>query len=117
MTEQEPTLEEFEERGFFVHIPFEDDDKPTVLYVAHKDFQSLQGLIENPDASWEEFRKEVFSLLEHSGHEEDHELSRTTTERLMELVAEQELPEDPDIDNPLEDLEDETGDDSSLNLE
>lgn len=115
MTDQVPALEEFEERGFFVHIPFEDEDKPTVLYVAHKDFQSLQGLIENPDASWEEFREEVFSLLEHSGHDGDHKLSRSTTEQLMDLVEQQDLPEDPDIENPLEDLEDGSDDDSVLN--
>ncbi|MFB6347570.1 MAG: hypothetical protein ABEK50_17780 [bacterium] len=108
MTGTEPSLEEFEGRGFFLHIPFEEEDSPTVLYVAHKDFESLQGLIENPDASWEEFREEIFSLLEHSGHEGDHELSQSTTQQLMELVQNQELPEEPEIDNPLEDVDTDT---------
>lgn len=104
MTASEPELEEFEARGFFLHLPFEGEEDRTVLYVAHKDFDSLQGIIENPDTSWEDFREEIFSLLEHSGHDQDHELSRSATEEIMDLVAAKELPEEPEIEDPLEDL-------------
>lgn len=110
MTDSGPALEEFEQRGFFLHIPFADEESPTVLYIAHKDFASLQKLIENPDTSWENFRQELFSLLEHSGHEKDHELPEETTREIISLVDGQELPEEPDIDNPLDELD--TGDES-----
>lgn len=103
----EPKLEAFEKRGYFVHIPFEGEDTPTVLYVAHKDFESLQGLIENPDSDWEAFRDEIFSLLEHSGHEGEHTLTESTTRELMDLVESEELPDESQIDDPLEEMDSE----------
>jgi len=100
-----PEIERFEERGFFLTIPFSDEDDSTVLYVADQDFETLKELLDDADTSWQEFRDEIIELLDHSGHAGDHNFSRELVENLMDVVRNQPRPEESEIDDPLDDPE------------
>lgn len=99
-----PEIERFEERGFFLTLPFPDEDSPTVLYVADKDFETLKDLAENTETSWRDLRDELQELLDHSGHEENHTFSRAFIKEISDLLADQKRPEKTSIEDPLEDL-------------
>ncbi len=97
-------IERYEERGFFLHIPFPEKDNPTVLYVADRDFENLHGIIDDEDQDWTDFRDEVIELLEHSGHECDYDFTESLVRELVEVVREQDPPDETEIKDPLEDL-------------
>lgn len=73
--------------GYFLEIEFDGEDETTLLFVAEKDFESLKNMAEKDDASWDDFRDELMELLEHSGHDEDHELGEETTEEIRDIIA------------------------------
>ena len=82
------TFERFEDRGYFVELTFDREEDPTVVFVADRDFLGLENMAEDSDADWESFREELFELLEHSGHREDHELGEQTTREVMKAFRE-----------------------------
>lgn len=100
----EPSLERYEERGFFLEIPFPDENSVTVLYIADKDFVKLKDLTEDSDSGWEPIRDELCELLEHSGHDEDHTFTESLVENISEVIGETHRPEETEIKDPLEDL-------------
>lgn len=73
--------------GYFLEIEFDGEDETTLLFVAEKDFESLKNMAENDDASWDDFRNELMELLEHSGHDEDHELGEESTREIRDIIA------------------------------
>jgi hypothetical protein len=81
-------INESEFDGFFLEITFDGEDDATMLFVADKDFESLKEMARDEEADWEDFKNELMELLEHSGHEEDHELSESTTEEIRDVIAE-----------------------------
>jgi len=97
-------LERYEERGFFLSIPFPGENSPTVLYVADRDFENLHDIVEDEDNDWTDLRDEIRELLDHSGHEGDHEFTESLVRSLMTVIREQEPPEDTEIEDPLDDL-------------
>jgi DNA-binding ferritin-like protein len=99
-----PKIERYEQRGFFLHIPFPGEENPTVLYVADRDFENLHEIVDDDEKDWTDFRDEVQELLDHSGHEGDHEFSESLTHSLMDVIQEEDLPDETEIEDPLEDL-------------
>lgn len=99
-----PTLERYEQRGFFLTIPFEGEENPTVLYVADKDFENLKEMLESDDTDWTDLRDEIQELLDHSGHAGEHEFTESLVTDLMTTLREQDPPEETSIEDPLEDL-------------
>jgi len=72
----------YEDGGVFLRVPFEGEPDSTLLFVAERDFAGLLELARDPDADWTDLRDEVFSLLEHSGHDQSHRLGPERTRAL-----------------------------------
>lgn len=80
-----------QEEGIFVNLVFDGEQESTVIFVADQDFEQLQEMAENPEKNWEDFRNEFLELVEHTGHDQDHELGEATTLRLQEKISNYEL--------------------------
>ncbi len=78
-----------EEGGKFLQLQFDDLDQPLLLFVADADFEGLVRMAENSDRTWQDFREELFSLLEHSGHLEEHELSKDKVLQIQKMITEE----------------------------
>lgn len=102
----ELSIERYDQRGFFLTIPFEGEENPTVLYVADKDFENLKELLDGGDSDWTDVRDEIQELLDHSGHEGEHEFTESLVKAIMGTLREQPLPEETSIEDPLEDSPD-----------
>ncbi len=94
MTEQNSGTENIEiipeEGGYFLKFIFDDEQDSTLIFIADQDFESLQEMADNPEKDWEDFRNEFFLLVEHTGHDQEHELSKATTRRLQEKILQHE---------------------------
>lgn len=99
-----PNIERYEKRGFFLTIPFEGEENPTVLYVADRDFENLKELLDSEDHDWTDLRDEIQELLDHSGHEGEHEFTESLVRAIADTLRAEDLPEETNIDDPLEDL-------------
>lgn len=86
MPNDTPSINRFEDRGYFLELTFDGEEEPTVLFVADRDFDSLKSLAEDNQENWMELRDEIFELLEHSGHENEHQLGKDLTNRLRETL-------------------------------
>ena len=80
-------INESEFDGYFLEIEFDGEDDKTMLFVAEKDFESLKSMAAKEEASWEDFRNELMELLEHSGHDEDHELGEETAREMRSILS------------------------------
>ena len=78
-----------EEGGNFLRLQFDDLQEPLLLFVADADYEGLEKMAADPDQSWEDFREELFSLLEHSGHREEHELSKDKVLQIQKMITEE----------------------------
>ncbi len=96
-------VERYEDRGFFLTLPFPGDENPTLLYVADQDFETLKDLVEGGDPEWIEVRDELQELLDHSGHDEDHTFDEELIEEIVEVLDAEPRPESTTIGDPLED--------------
>lgn len=88
----------YEDGGVFLEIQFEGETEPTVLYVAERDLAGLMEMVEDEDTSWRDVRSEIFSLLEHSGHEREHRLGQKRAEALRRRLRELDVEADSDSD-------------------
>lgn len=100
----EARIERYDQRGFFLHIPFPREENTTVLYVADRDFENLHEIIDDEDQELSDFRDEIQELLDHSGHEGEHDFSDELTRSLMTVIENEDPPEDTEIDDPLDEL-------------
>lgn len=76
-----------EEEGNFLRLQFDDLDEPMLLFVAEADYEKLEEMVDNPDCTWQDFREELFELLEHSGHPEEHELGKDKVLQIQDKIA------------------------------
>lgn len=79
-----------EEEGYFFKIPFDGESDTTLIFVAERDFSEFKEMAADSDDSWEDFRDELFELVEHTGHDEEHSLSRETTGAIRQAVSDYE---------------------------
>ncbi len=79
-------IEPYEDRGYFFHIRFDGEEKPTAIFVAEQDFEQLREMAADPETDPDRLRRELFSLIEHSGHGRDHELGDAGIETLQDRL-------------------------------
>ena len=82
------SLEQIEENGVFCRILFDDLDQPLLLFIADQDYEVLLDMAQKEEATLGKFREELFTLVEHSGHDEDHRLNDQTTAEIRECLRE-----------------------------
>jgi len=81
------SIEETEENGVFCRILFDDLDHPLLLFIVDQDYEVLLDMAEKEDVGWEEFRNELFTLVEHSGHDQEHTLTEQTVAEIRECLS------------------------------
>jgi len=72
--------------GYFCEIQFDNEEDTTMLFVAEKDFESLRDMAGDEDSDWEDFKNELMTLLEHSGHDREHELGEETANEIRDVL-------------------------------
>lgn len=80
------SIQEKDKNGVFCRILFDDLDHPLLLFIADQDYETLRSMAEKQDVDWKKFRSELFTLVEHSGHKDKHELSEQTVRDIREAI-------------------------------
>ena len=76
-----------EGEGKFLKLCFDGEETPTIIFIADQDLENLQNLAEKEEKSWRDFRNEFFTLVEHTGHNQEHELGEESTKELRQFIS------------------------------